>query len=597
MLQKKIGTLPEWDLGDLYDKPESSIFKADMEHLKRNVHDFELEYKGAILMPDNSVDQNAKRLKKSIIAYEDILNAIGKLSGFATLYHVTATNDPIRTKFYGDTQVNVTEISNRIIFYELELNRLSDDMLENLLSEEGLAVYRTWFENIRKYKPHQLTDEVEQIFHDKSMTSFSAWNRLFDQTISNMKVTIDGKSKSLEEALNYLLSPQEKDRKTAFLSVSNGLKDNISLFTHIMNTICQDKSISNKWRKYKYPEQSRHLANNIEPEVVDALVNAVELNYANTSHRYYKLKSEMLGKKYLESWDRNAPLPDTNIKDIKWNDARNIVIEAYEEFSDDLARIVKRFFDERWIDAKIKDGKVTGAFAHPVTTDTHPYILMNYQGKPRDVMTLAHELGHGIHQVLASDLGPLLSDTPLTLAETASVFGEMLTYRKLIKNNDDQFERKVLLASKIEDMINTVIRQVSFFKFEQLVHQRRKEGELTSDDINTIWLETQTQSLGPSIRLHEQHKYLWSYIPHFIHSPFYVYAYAFGDCLVNSLYSVYEKDPSGFVPKYKDLLASGGSKHHKELLQPFNLDASDPGFWNNGISLITGMIDDLEKIS
>ncbi len=597
MLQKKVGILPEWDLTDLYDAPDNKKFSADMEQLKEMVHEFEKEFKNAILIQDAPISDNAKRLKKSIVAYENIANVMGRLSGFATLHHVTATNDPVRTKFYGDTQVKITEISNKIIFFELELNNLSNEILEKLLNDKVLSSYRTWFENIRKYKPHQLSDEVEQIFHDKSVTSFSAWNRLFDQTMSNMKVDIDGDSKSLEEALNYLLSSQEKDRKNAFLSVTSKLKENISLFTHIMNTICQDKSISDKWRKYKYSEQSRHLANNIEPEVVDALVNAVELNYSNTSHRYYKLKSEMLGKKYLESWDRNAPLPEAKSKEIKWNDARDIVIEAYEEFSPDLAKIVKRFFDEKWIDAKIKDGKVTGAFAHPVTTDTHPYILMNYQGKPRDVMTLAHELGHGVHQVLASDLGPLLSDTPLTLAETASVFGEMLTYKKLIKNTEDEFERKVLLASKIEDMINTVIRQISFFKFEQLVHHSRKDGELTSEDINNIWLETQTDSLGPSIKLHKQHKYLWSYIPHFIHSPFYVYAYAFGDCLVNSLYSVYQKDRSGFVQKYTDLLASGGSKHHTQLLQPFNLDATDPSFWNNGISLITDMIDDLEKFS
>ena len=596
MLQKKVDKLPEWDLTDLYDAPESAKFISDMEQLKKSVQNFEAEYKKNILIKNSSVSENVKRLKKSIVLYEGILNAMGKLSGFATLHHVTATSDPSRTKFYGDTQVKITEISNKIIFYELELNSLPEDMIEVLLNDKELSPYRSWFENIRKYKPHQLSDEVEQIFHDKSMTSFSAWNRLFDQTISNMKVVIDGESKSLEEALNYLLSPLEKDRKNAFLSVTTKLKENITLFTHIMNTICQDKSISDKWRKYKYPQQSRHLANNIEPEVVDALVSAVELNYTNTSHRYYKLKSEILGKKHLESWDRNAPLPDTKTKEIKWSDAKDIVIEAYDEFSPDLAKIVKRFFDDKWIDAKIRDGKVTGAFAHPVTTDTHPYILMNYQGKPRDVMTLAHELGHGIHQVLASDLGPLLSDTPLTLAETASVFGEMLTYRKLIKKTKNEFERKVLLASKIEDMINTVIRQISFYKFEQLVHQSRKDGELTSEDINNIWLETQKNSLGPSIKLDKQHKYLWSYIPHFIHSPFYVYAYAFGDCLVNSLYSVYERDRRGFVTKYTDLLASGGSKHHKELLQPFNLDATDPSFWNNGISLISGMIDDLEKI-
>tara|TARA_B110000196_G_C21097014_1_gene640514 strand:- start:422 stop:1516 length:1095 start_codon:yes stop_codon:yes gene_type:complete len=364
-----------------------------------------------------------------------------------------------------------------------------------------------------------------------------------------------------------------------------------------MNTICQDKAISDKWRKYSNPEQSRHLANNIEPEVINALVGSVERNYKNTSHRYYALKAKLLNKTQLESWDRNAPLPDANTKLIDWNEAKEIVIEAYEEFSVDIAIIVKKFFDNNWIDARINEGKVNGAFAHPVTTDTHPYILLNYQGKPRDVMTLAHELGHGVHQVLASDLGPLLSDTPLTLAETASVFGEMLTYKKLVRKTENNLERKILLASKIEDMINTVVRQISFFKFEQLIHQNRKAGELTGDDINNIWIETQSASLGPAINMHEQHKYLWAYIPHFIHSPFYVYAYAFGDCLVNSLYSIYENQPSNFVDKYMNLLSSGGSKHHKDLLRPFGLDASDPNFWDSGISLISRMIDELEKIS
>jgi len=589
--------LPEWDLSDLYDMPNSIAFEKDFDLLKSLVEEFQKEYKDKILLDINNIYLASEKIKRSIISYEKIINLIGKLSAYATLHHVTATNDALRTKFYGDTQARITDAANKIIFYELELNKISDDTFNDLLNTESLIPYKTWFDNVRKYKPHQLTDDIEQIFQEKSITSFSAWNRLFDQTISNMKVDINGQEKSLEEALNKLLSTSEDDRRTAFLAVTKKLEDNSSLFTHIMNTICQDKSISDKWRKYDYSEQSRHLANNIEENVVNALVNSVETNYQETSHRYYKLKSKMLGKEFLESWDRNAPLPDSNVDDINWNDAKDIVIGAYEEFSPDIANIVKDFFDKNWIDAKISDGKVTGAFAHPVTTDTHPYILMNYQGKPRDVMTLAHELGHGVHQVLSSNLGPLLSDTPLTLAETASVFGEMLTYKKLMNNISDDFDKKVLLASKIEDMINTVVRQISFYKFEQIVHKTRKQGELTSEDLNSIWIDTQSKSLGPAIRLHENHKFLWSYIPHFIHSPFYVYAYAFGDCLVNSLYAVYENNKSDFVTKYINLLSSGGSKHHSDLLAPFNLDASDPAFWNTGISLISGMIDELEEMN
>jgi oligoendopeptidase F len=588
---------PQWNLRDLYISPTSEQFSKDFKTLESDVDDFEDTYKGNILGHDSNYDKQAKRLKNSINKYEELINLIGKLSAYSTLYHVTNTSDPVRTKFYGDTHTKITEISNKVIFYELELNKLEDNVLDKLLTHADLSKYNSWFKNIRKYKPHQLTDEIEKIFQEKSMTSFSAWNRLFDQTISNMKVSLDGRLVSLEEALNLLLSDKEEERKIAFLAVSSKLEENIPLFTHIMNTICQDKAISDKWRNYSNSEESRHLANNIEPEVISALVNTVESNYENTSHRYYALKAKLLNKTYLESWDRNAPLPDANTKPIEWSEAKEIVIEAYEEFSKDIADIVRLFFDNNWIDARVNEGKVNGAFAHPVTTDTHPYILLNYQGKPRDVMTLAHELGHGVHQVLASDLGPLLSDTPLTLAETASVFGEMLTYKKLVRKTSNDLEKKVLLASKIEDMINTVVRQISFFKFEQYVHQKRKMGELTAEDINNIWIDTQSASLGPAIKMHEQHKYLWAYIPHFIHSPFYVYAYAFGDCLVNSLYAIYEDNPTNFVDKYISLLSSGGAKHHKDLLTPFGLDTSNPDFWDSGLSLISSMIDELEKIS
>ena len=373
-------------------------------------------------------------------------------------------------------------------------------------------------------------------------------------------------------------------------------KAELPLFARITNTLAKEKEIEDRWRKLPTPQTGRHLSNDVEPEVVEALRDAVVAAYPRLSHRYYALKARWLGLDKLQVWDRNAPLPQEDDRKIGWDEARATVLGAYAGFDPRMAELAAPFFERGWIDAPVKPGKAPGAFAHPTVTEVHPYVLLNYLGKSRDVMTLAHELGHGVHQRLAAGQGELLASTPLTLAETASVFGEMLTFRRLLEAAPDAGRRKVLLASKVEDMINTVVRQIAFYDFESKLHAARREGELTPDDINALWMSVQTESLGPAFEFMPGYETFWSYIPHFIHSPFYVYAYAFGDGLVNALYAVYEQGEPGFQDRYFEMLEAGGSKHHKELLAPFGLDATDPAFWDKGLGLIAAMIDELEAM-
>jgi oligoendopeptidase F len=396
-----------------------------------------------------------------------------------------------------------------------------------------------------------------------------------------------------------LILLQDNDRtkrQQAFEALAKTFGENLRTFALVTNTLAKDKEISDRWRGFKDIADSRHLANRVEGEVVDALVAAVKNAYPRLSHRYYALKAKWLGLEKLESWDRNAPLPTSPKAGVSWETARKTVLDAYGAFSPEMATIAGRFFDEQWIDAALRPGKSPGAFAHPTVPSAHPYVLINYQGKPRDVMTLAHELGHGVHQVLAGEQGALMSATPLTLAETASVFGEMLTFRSLLKTTTDPGERKAMLAQKVEDMINTVVRQIAFYDFERKLHTARLEGELTAEQIGELWLSVQTESLGPAVNTAPGYETFWCYIPHFIHSPFYVYAYAFGDCLVNSLYAVYQNAADGFQDKYFAMLKAGGTKHHNELLAPFGLDASDPGFWDRGLAVIDGLISELEAM-
>ncbi|WP_293853506.1 M3 family oligoendopeptidase [uncultured Alsobacter sp.] len=588
-----LGTLPEWNLNDLYPGMESEAFAADTARADAECKAFADAYRGKLEAMVTGPDA-ARRLHEAIAQYEVIDDRLGRIISYAGLVYAGDTTDPKRAKFFGDTQERVTAASTELLFFQLELNRLDDAVLDALAQKSPLSHYRPWLEDIRKEKPYQLDDKLEQLFHEKSVTGRSAWNRLFDETISSLRFKVGDEELTLEPTLNKMQDADGAVRKQAAEALAATLKDNLRVFTLITNTLAKDKEIADRWRGFGDVAESRHLSNRVEPEVVDALVSAVREAYPRLSHRYYALKARWFGVDALNHWDRNAPLPKVEQRTIPWADARETVLKAYGGFSPGMADIARRFFDGGWIDAPVRPGKAPGAFAHPTVPSSHPYVLLNYQGRPRDVMTLAHELGHGVHQVLAAPNGALMAPTPLTLAETASVFGEMLTFRALLAGTTDPKARKAMLAAKVEDMINTVVRQIAFYSFEREVHTRRTAGELTADDLGEAWLKVQTESLGPAIRIGAGYETFWAYIPHFVHSPFYVYAYAFGDCLVNSLYGVYEKAADGFAERYLAMLSAGGTKHHTELLAPFGLDARDPAFWQIGLSLIERLIVELE---
>ncbi|MGU3402539.1 M3 family oligoendopeptidase [Methylobacterium brachiatum] len=588
-----LGHLPEWDLSDLYPGIEAPEFAADMTRAEEECRRFSETYAGRIAALASAPDAS-ERLAEAVRAYEGIEDLLGKLMSFAGLVYSGDTTDEARAKFYGDTRERLTDASADLLFFALELNRIDDAVMDAAMAQGPLAHYAPWIEDLRREKPHQLDDRTEKLFLEKSVTANAAWDRLFNETIAGLRFTVQGEQMPLEPTLNKLQDPDGAVRKEAAGAISEVLRSNLRVFTLITNTLAKDKEISDRWRGFKDVADARHLANRVEPEVVAALVDAVREAYPRLSHRYYRLKAKWFGQDALPYWDRNAPLPKVEQRTIPWTEARDTVLSAYDAFSPKMAGIAQRFFDESWIDAPTRPGKAPGAFAHPTVPSVHPYVLVNYQGKPRDVMTLAHELGHGVHQVLAGPNGALMAPTPLTLAETASVFGEMLTFRKLLAATTDTTQRRAMLAAKVEDMINTVVRQIAFYSFERKVHLARAKGELTSDQINALWLSVQAESLGPAITLDAGYEPFWAYIPHFIHSPFYVYAYAFGDCLVNSLYGVYAQAEPGFVDRYFALLAAGGSKPYGELLAPFGLDAKDPGFWQIGLGMIEGMIVELE---
>jgi len=590
-----LGTLPEWNLNDLYAGLDDPQIKRDLDRADVECVAFEEAYKGKLAEMARSPDAGAA-LADAVSRFEALDDLIGRLSSYAGLLHAGDTVDPARTKFFGDVQERLTAASTHLLFFALELNRIDDALIEAAMAVPALGHYRPWIEDVRRDRPYQLEDRVEQLFHEKSVTAAAAWNRQFDSTIARLRFKVEGKSLPIEPTLNLLQDRSGAKRKAAAEALAHTFKENLEQFVLITNTLAKDKEISDRWRGFADIADARHLANRVEREVVDALVAAVRAAYPRLSHRYYALKAHWFGKKRLPHWDRNAPLPQVPTRTVGWIEAKDTVLTAYGAFSPKMAAIAERFFDDRWIDAPVRPGKAPGAFAHPTVPSSHPYVLLNYQGKPRDVMTLAHELGHGVHQVLAAPNGALMAPTPLTLAETASVFGEMLTFRKLLANTRDDKERKAMLAAKVEDMINTVVRQIAFYSFERAVHTERKSGELTAARIGELWLVMQRESLGPAIELKPGYETFWAYIPHFVHSPFYVYAYAFGDCLVNSLYAVYERADEGFAERYLAMLSAGGTKHHTELLAPFGLDARDPAFWQNGLAVIERMIGELEAL-
>jgi oligoendopeptidase F len=592
--------LPKWRLADLYEGPDAPALAADLKRAASHADLFASAYQGKLAEMAGGAG-GGKALSGAVRDYEALSDLLGRLASFAYLNYVTNTSDPAAAKFFGDMQEKLTDIGARLLFFPLELNRLDDRLTETAMADPALGHYRPWIEDLRKERPYQLSDELEKLFHEKSVTGAGSWNRLFNETIAMLRFEVSGEALAIEPALSCMMSPDENRRREAAAAIARVLKDNVRLFTLIANTLAKDKEIADRWRGFDDVASSRHLENRVEPETVAALAAAVKGRYSRLSHRYYALKARWMGKERLGYWDRNAPLTSAPAREIGWDEARRTVLDAYGQFSPGMAEIAEMFFARGWIDAPVREGKSPGAFAHPVTPSAHPYIMLNYQGQPRDVMTLAHELGHGVHQWLANAQGALMAPTPLTLAETASVFGEMLTFKSLLAATGDAAGRKALLAQKVEDKINTVVRQVAFYDFERRVHTERRNGELTSQRLGEIWLEVQGESLGPAIHLADGYENYWSYISHFVFSPFYVYAYAFGDCLVNSLYAVYERAQSAggaaeFEERYLALLKAGGSKGYRELLEPFGLNPSDPRFWDMGLGVIESMIDELEAL-
>ena len=589
----ELGLLPEWNLADLYSGLDSPQFSADLKRAETDCRAFAEKWRGKLAEAAKG-EKASLRLAEAVQEFEALQDLLGRIMSYAGLVYAGNTTDPICAKFYGDTHEKITAYSTDLLFFQLELNRIDDATMDKASASGPLEHWRPWLVDIRKEKPHELDDQIEKLFHEKSVTGHGAWNRLFDETIASLRFRVDGQELTIEPTLSMMQDASENVRHKAADAIAATLKDNLRIFSLVTNTLAKDKEISDRWRKFSDVADSRHLANRVEREVVDALVAAVRAAYPRLSHRYYKLKAKWFGKDALNHWDRNAPLPQAPQRIYTWSDARETVLSAYAGFAPAMADIARRFFDDRWIDAPVRPGKAPGAFAHPTVPSAHPYVLLNYQGKPRDVMTLAHELGHGVHQVLAAPNGALMAPTPLTLAETASVFGEMLTFKRLLATTREPRQRQALLAGKVEDMINTVVRQIAFYTFERAVHEERRKGELTAQRICELWMGVQGESLGPAIELKPGYETFWAYIPHFIHSPFYVYAYAFGDCLVNSLYGVYRRAEHGFVERYFDMLKAGGAKHHSELLAPFGLDATDPAFWNIGLGMIEELIAELE---
>ena len=583
-------TLPVWNLGDLYSSINSRKILKDLNLIEKLSKSFSKKYEGKV------IKLSAIKLLKAIEEIEKIDEIMDKILSYAHLLVSENIENEKNKIFFQQMQEKITKFSSMLIFFTLELNQISDKKIKIFFKEKKLIKYKNWIINRRSFKPYQLDKKLEKLLQDKSLTSSSAWIRLFDDTIAALRFPFKNKLLSSAEILNFLSDNKSSTRKAAAKSVGKTLGKNINLFATITNTLAKDKSINDEWRKLPNPVSARNLSNVVEDKVVDALSNTVSESYKKLSHRYYAIKAKWFGLKKLKYWDRNAPLPFQSKKQYTWDSAREIVTKAYTDFNPSIGKIVEIFFEKSWIHAPVMTGKSPGAFSASTVPSVHPYILLNFQGKSRDVATLAHELGHGVHQYLsANKQGHFNSSTPLTLAETASVFGEMLTFKSLLKNEKNLKEKKALLANKVEDMLNTVVRQIAFYQFEKEVHLQRKKSELSTEEICSIWIQVQKESLGPSIEFEEEYKYYWSYIPHFIHSPFYVYAYAFGDCLVNSLYGVYEEGLSNFDKKYITLLESGGSKDYKNLLKPFHLNPSNADFWKKGIKVIENFIDDLEK--
>ena len=587
---------PTWDLTDLYDGIADGAIAADIAACRQEAEQLEAAWQGRL------ADADGAALAGLIADYERILEMLGKAQSHAQLLFAASTTDSQIARHHQSIREASADIGARLLFIELELGALDDAHVTQLLDTPALAVWQPWLRRVRAWAPHQLAPDMERMLAERAPSGRGAWVRLFDETAAALRFPFGGADVTEAEILNALSSPNGDERRAAGESLSTTLKDNERLLSLVLNTIAKDKEVEDRWRGFARPVDSRNLDNDVDDDTVDALVGAVDSRNADLAHRYYRLKAGWMGGDTINWWDRNAPLPGGDDRQFSWDEARQLVLDSFAGFDQQMAEQAEPFFSRNWIDAEPRAGKSSGAFSHPVTPSAHPYILMNFSGKSRDVMTLAHEMGHGIHQRLAADRGYLMSDTPLTLAETASVFAEMLAFRRLVDSADDPAIRRRLLAGKVEDMLNTVVRQIAFHNFETRFHDARRNAELTAEEISDIWMETQRAALGPSVVTGDDYRPIWGYIPHFVHTPFYVYAYAFGDCLVNALWQSYQLAQAGgqaadFVTGYRNLLQAGGTERYDVALQRFDLDPRDPAFWSLGLDMISGMIDELEGLS
>ncbi len=586
-------SLPRWDLTDLYAGIDSPELKNDIKTAQETSVIFCEKYKGnlASLSPDE--------FGMSIKEYEKISETMTNFYIYSYLLQSTNLKDAEILKFYQSIREKYTEIEKNTLFYGLEINKLSDEQLNEFQKSPVVKKYKSWLDSVLAKREYQKIEEIEKVLADKEITSSSAFIRLYDETLASLKFELNGEPLTKTEISNKTLDNDASVRLDAFKEMARVLGENKHIFTIVTNTLAKDKQIIDELRGYKKPITSRNISNQIEDEVVDCLVDTAVKNYRNIPHRYYKLKSDWLGVEKIHYADRNAPLPDIEERKYTWEEAKKIVIDAYSEFSPEFAAIGKKFFDNDWIDVPSYEGKQGGAYAMPCMPSKHPYLLLNFEGNLKDVYTLAHELGHGLHQYLAKEQGVLMFDSPITFAETASIFGEMLVFKHILKKEKDPKQRFAIIEDKVGSMINSVFRQIAFHNFETQVHNnRRKDGEISYDKLNEMWTKVQDDALGANVINDDATSNQWARIPHFIHTPFYVYGYAFGDCLVNSLYKAYEEGKvDKFSEKYMEMLAKGGTERHKELLAPFGLDATQGDFWQKGMDVVADMVSELEVLT
>ena len=590
----KTDALPQWNLGDLYSGRGDPRITADLARAKAD-NDALVALKGRFKASRADAQVLGELLDNAIGLYEAATNGLWGVGAYAGLAASTARDDPAWSKFEADLRARSARIAADSLYFTLEINELDDNEIEAAFrAHPPAARWRPWVRRVRLSRPHELSPDLERMLIDRG-PAVANWSRLSEETLAALTAKAGGETLTLSEVLNRMSGPDGGRRKQAAQALAKSLETRTPTLALCLNTLAFEKQVEDRWRKYPDPAASRHIANEVHADAVAALESAVVDSYASVSHRYYRLKARVMGRKVLDQWDRNAPLETTAPRTYRWDEAQAMVLESFADLAPKFADTAQTFFTHPWIDARPRAGKQSGAYSHPVTADRHPYVFMNYMGERRDVLTLAHELGHAVHQTLCAPLGTLLADTPLTLAETASIFGEGLVFERLLANASPA-ERRGLLAGKIEDGINTVVRQIAFHRFETRFHAARLEGEVSPGEIGAIWLEEMGASLGPAVRLNPGYEHYWAYVSHFVHAPFYVYAYAFGDLLVRGLMEKRRDNPAAFAPLYEDLLAAGGTRTYVEALAPFGLNPREKAFWAAGMKQLERLVDEFEAL-